>query len=430
MFETLSIPVMLVGPDGTIRWAGGSSDAEFGADRLGVTGRNVVEFIPPDQVEAAVQSIADLNRADEIGIGVPVPYAIYRFDGSLTWQAIGAVPMLDDPDVEGFTFYFLPWDTHHHLDEFMAALLADEPLPTVLEHLARSISTGLEAVGAAVHHGLDTEQPRCSAAGVPQALLDVDDPPWLDVAQDGEPRYLGLDAFPDAAAAAGRAEGIAGVWVIPVGGDSVARRAVVSVWRPVDAEPVTAHDFVVTRSLRYVELALVRHAEHQQLARMASHDELTGAVTRRVFSRRLAEAVEGPAPAVVLFCDLDGFKRVNDTYGHAVGDDVLVEVARRFHAALRPGDMLARMGGDEFTVLLRGDEASARAVAERILQALDAPVEVPGASVELSVSIGGSISSPGTRTGADALIRAADAASYEAKRRGGNRLHLDGVDGG
>src|SRR5690606_30733644 len=108
-------------------------------------------FLPPDQLESAMSSMADLNRADEIGIGVPVPFAILRGDGSRTWQQIGAVPLGDDPDVEGLTFYFIPWDTHHHLDRFMAALLADEPLPTVLGHLARSIAFGLEAVGAAIH---------------------------------------------------------------------------------------------------------------------------------------------------------------------------------------------------------------------------------------------------------------------------------------
>src|SRR5690606_35360174 len=103
--------------------------------------------------------------------------------------------------------------------------------------------------------------------------------------------------------------------------------------------------FAITRALRYVELALVRHAEHAQLAHMATHDPLTGVATRAVFSRRLGDALDGSTPAVVLFCDLDGFKAVNDTHGHVAGDEVLAEVAQRFRTALRPGDLLARMGG-------------------------------------------------------------------------------------
>lgn len=426
MLETLSIPVMLVGLDGTIRWSGGSANRDFGRDPADVRGRNVLDFLPPDQIEAAINSMADLGRADEIGIGVPVPYPIIRSDGTHTWQAIGAVPLADDPDVEGLTFYFLPWDTHHHLDRFMAALLADEPLPVVLEPLSMSIAAGLEAIGAAVHLD-DGGVLRSVGANVPAPLLELDDPPWDVVARDGEPRYLGVGDLPVEVHAVARDAGIEGLWVIPVGGSSVARDAVVSVWRPVAAPPVTAHDFVVTRSLRYVELALVRHAEHAQLAHLATHDALTGVANRTVFSRRLADAVEGPAPTVVLFCDLDGFKVVNDTYGHVAGDDVLAEVARRFRFALRPGDMLARMGGDEFTVLLRGDESSARAVADRILSALHDPIPVAGTEVRIGVSIGAAISTPGAT--AEALLKAADSAVYVAKRAGGQRLAVVVVGG-
>jgi diguanylate cyclase (GGDEF)-like protein/PAS domain S-box-containing protein len=420
MLETMSLPVMLVGLDGTIRWIGGSAERDFGASAETVQGRNILDFLPPDQIESAISSMQDLGRADEIGIGVPVPFAILRADGSRTWQQIGAVPLNDDPDVEGITFFYMPWDSHHHLDQFMAALLADEPLVVVLEHLAQSIAFGLEAIGVSVHHDLRSGGAVAAGAGVPDALLRLDDGPWLEVAATGEALHLSVEDLSVGAEAAARDAGIQGVWVIPVAGSNGSPRAVVAIWRPVASPPVNAHQFAITRSLRYVELALVRHAEHVQLAHMATHDTLTGVATRAVFSRRLAEALEGSTPTVVLFCDLDGFKEVNDTHGHVAGDDVLAEVARRFRTALRPGDMLARMGGDEFTVLLRGDEASARAVADRMLESLTEPIDVADAKVRIGVSIGAAVSTTGVSS--DRLMRSADAAVYEAKRAGGQRM--------
>ena len=132
----------------------------------------------------------------------------------------------------------------------------------------------------------------------------------------------------------------------------------------------------------------------------------------------------GNANFAVAFCDLDGFKPINDTYGHRVGDSVLVAVADRLRLSLRTGDDLARIGGDEFTVLLRNvpDADAARHVADRLLSAVREPFDASGDDVVLGMSVGVALARSGVT--ADGLLVAADEALYEVKRAGGGTAHV------
>jgi diguanylate cyclase (GGDEF)-like protein len=184
--------------------------------------------------------------------------------------------------------------------------------------------------------------------------------------------------------------------------------------------PLLGHRTALTEAAGYVELALVRTAEHQRLLHLVGHDSLTGVANRAGFLDRLAHALAiGEADLAVAFCDLDGFKQINDRYGHATGDDVLVQVADRLRGTLRTGDELARMGGDEFTVVWRriSDAAGAEQVAQRLLAALEEPFIVPGGTAELGLSVGITLATTGAT--ADSLLLAADAALYESKQTGG-----------
>ncbi|MBV8236340.1 MAG: diguanylate cyclase, partial [Acidimicrobiia bacterium] len=165
-----------------------------------------------------------------------------------------------------------------------------------------------------------------------------------------------------------------------------------------------------------------RRQYQEELARQAYHDSLTGLPNRSAFSERLQAALasarrhdEGLA---VLFLDLDRFKVVNDSLGHDRGDELLTEVAARLVGCLRAEDTVARMGGDEFTVLIErlADPAYAVASAERILAEMGRPFEVDGHETSIGVSIGIALSE-----GADSeqdLLRDADLAMYQAKERG------------
>ncbi|OHT19771.1 diguanylate cyclase [Edaphosphingomonas haloaromaticamans] len=145
----------------------------------------------------------------------------------------------------------------------------------------------------------------------------------------------------------------------------------------------------------------------------AESDPLTGLLNRRGFDRRAAAGWGG-----LVLIDLDHFKAVNDGHGHAVGDAVLCEAARRIRATVRAGDIVARLGGDEFAVLLVEDEGGDHAaLAERLLAALQAPYLVDGARIAASASIGVAPRNYGGEAAAGLLVRA-DAALYEAKRGG------------
>lgn len=171
-------------------------------------------------------------------------------------------------------------------------------------------------------------------------------------------------------------------------------------------------------------------SENQALAHKASHDSLTNLPNRAYFAARLARTLRSTHPAndkvAVLFLDSDRFKNINDTYGHAAGDAVLVAVATRVRAQLRENDVVARFGGDEFAILLAPlyHVEDAQRIADKIIASMQEPVELPGhISIVTSLSIGIAVY-PEHGATPDLLLCAADAAMYQAKRlaRGGQHL--------
>ena len=173
-----------------------------------------------------------------------------------------------------------------------------------------------------------------------------------------------------------------------------------------------------------------RKAFEEQLAHQAFHDPVTNLANRALFVERVRHAVPRArrerSRLAVIFMDLDDFKTINDSLGHAAGDSVLLEIAKRLDSSIRPSDTAARFGGDEFAVLLEdvGSAQDAADTAERILESLAAPLQLEGKELFVRCSLGISIAEGDAAAGADELIRNADAAMYIAKRdgKGGYRL--------
>ena len=175
----------------------------------------------------------------------------------------------------------------------------------------------------------------------------------------------------------------------------------------------------------FSDISAVRAAE-AELHRMAHHDPLTGLPNRILFNDRLDQALSRAARdgtrSALLFLDLDGFKTINDTLGHAGGDLLLKTVAGRIRGALRRSDTAARLGGDEFVVIMEDIERAEDGahLAAKLLRVIGLPVELSGNRIEVSTSVGLSLY-PDDGGDRHVLVKAADAAMYAAKAQGGNR---------
>lgn len=206
-------------------------------------------------------------------------------------------------------------------------------------------------------------------------------------------------------------------------------------WRKADGSVVWVHHATaLLRDERGMPLFFVsqvqdttnQHNVTARLTHQAHHDALTGAMNRHLLEERIDSVLKRQAQSGrsvgMLYCDVDDFKTINDTFGHAAGDAVLKTTAQRITATVRSDDLVIRAGGDEFVVVInqRPDLASAQAIARKIRAEVHEPIPVQDSEVTPTLSIGLAMAEPGTT--ADALLHAADHALYVAKESGRDRI--------
>jgi diguanylate cyclase (GGDEF)-like protein len=224
------------------------------------------------------------------------------------------------------------------------------------------------------------------------------------------------------------------VFVVPVSGDKRDWGVLAAIGRIQDSTPpgremMNHSGALLAVALEHDSMLRSLHAQEERLRQTALCDQLTGLPNRTLLIDRLTQAGDRATRDLdrkhaVLFVDLDDFKAVNDTYGHAAGDEVLVEVARRITSVLRPADTAGRLGGDEFVILL--DDVSAEdiplKVVDRVRVAIAAPMSIEGQTITMQASIGVAISGSGA-TDAESLLHTADLAMYQKKKRAMIRRH-------
>ena len=198
------------------------------------------------------------------------------------------------------------------------------------------------------------------------------------------------------------------------------------------AQMLEANEALVVAALRAQSDADTAAQALDDASHRAGHDALTRLPNRVLLLDRLAHAIDvakrHSVRLAVLFLDIDNFKQINDTYGHAVGDEVLDLAARRLVSSVRAADTVSRYGGDEFLILLSevSQPADATLIADKVMAALGAQSQAGGHVLQLSVSIGISLY-PDNGEDADTLIACADASMYRAKRHGGSSFALHGL---
>lgn len=191
--------------------------------------------------------------------------------------------------------------------------------------------------------------------------------------------------------------------------------------------PIQVNDELVGIVASYTDISKQKELE-KEIKHMATHDVLTGLPNRRLFNERIqlemAHAERNDERLGVLWLDLDNFKEVNDTYGHSTGDTLLQEIAQRLTGVLRKSDTVARMGGDEFIILLPEMDAirAAQITADRVLEVMNKPFKCDTHSISISFSIGISIY-PDHGQDIASITKSADRAMYQAKDKGGNVYH-------
>ena len=384
--------VVVLDAQGRLQWGNRAAEDLFGVRTADLAGTSAFEFVHPDDLGVATLSLSSVQ--DKV-IGTPVEIRVRARGGWRLVELVGA-NHLEDGEVLGLII------TMRDLTERRRWEVAqgDDRAFRSLVHNAASILLLVDRIGvihsisAAVTRLLGHDQEQLEGKLLEDIVAEdekgalrsavwrsLDDPQWQSGRTTVEVELLRGDGGPPVPFE---------LTIVNLLSDPTVEGLVVS-----------AHDITQLRSAR------------EALEDLASHDPLTGLPNRTSLQTQLSACIEDPSTAVV-FLDLDGFKPINDTHGHATGDEVLRQLGERLRASVRRGDVVARYGGDEFVVIATIEEpADIEHLTSRLTRAVELPFDLPEGRLTLSASVGLAHAVPGDTP--RSLLSRADSAMYLAK---------------
>jgi diguanylate cyclase (GGDEF)-like protein/PAS domain S-box-containing protein len=426
--ETAVNPFCLIDETGVFRWVGQSVEELLGWRPDELVGKTIDVIIAPHSLGDVARAFADLDevpcRSDYPRGGVGQDADLVCRDGSITHcNLLAATP--SQSGVPYHVVFARRAGYERALDDALEAIASHADIHEVLESLVATLQQSIPRCVVAVGDRWQDGRFAVTAGDGVDLLVDDPDSPWARAVATGEDVVVrDLDGLPPVVAARARERGLVSCWVHPVAvpGDDGPAAALV-MWRPFDGMPTSFTWSAVHRTGRLLRFTLQWDRSHRALEYAATHDALTGLANRHAFIARLTEIAKlAEGQAAVLFVDLDRFKPVNDRLGHLAGDRVLQAVAHRLDGAVRPGDLVARIGGDEFAVLCERvtDAAAVAVVAQRLLDAVSEPIVIDDDDqVVITASVG--VAELGRAETAQAILGRADFAMRHAKSSGRNR---------
>lgn len=428
--------VIVTDRHGIINYVSPSAERLLGASPQDMVGRSIADSVHDDDVLGASDGSLGVDQMLGTGPGRRPILRLRHLDGS--WRRLRFERNLADQDGERSIML-----TGRDLgDEDGAADLLSEQT-VLLERVARGAPVvdtlrAIESLGtrrltrghfAIGFYGLSHEY-TCESVDISDALVAILErtgiarPPTRRVSGTGDGGFRRNEGWDSVVRAASGGRYQTG-WVSDLIGSDTRVIGRVTFLREDTDELESVELELLGLVADLATIAVERHDLQARLAHGALHDELTGLPNRRLMLLRLRELFqESDSEGGLLFVDLDRFKLINDSLGHEAGDHLLREVTARFSRAMRPDDLIARVGGDEFVVLCPGldDVSLVATVAERLTAALVEPVDLPGGRVVVSCSIGVvHVNGPVEPTEA---LRDGDLAMYEAKQLGRNRTAI------